>query len=284
MKVLLFGSTGLLGAYLQRYLKESGCEVIPHTRDIFDLVRTDMIPDYIEKIFPDVVINAAALSNVDRCEDEKDKAFLLNGIVPGVMAHAAAHINALFIHVSTDYVFPGGKSVYHEHDLPNPISTYGESKLFGEREVQHSGRMYYIIRTSLLFREGGNNFLSNIFEKIKNGEEVLCTADRYSAPTYVPFLSEAIYGFLDKKLPFGIYHVSGGKGYTACQFAELCGRVMGIKPVLKKVSGSWLHQRAQRPNTSVLSIFKFTKLTGIQPLNLEAYLRRMYERVYEKKA
>ena len=284
MKVLLFGASGLLGTSLYEVMLKKGMTVLAPTRQSVDLRQPDFLREYLRQLNFDVLVNAAASSNTDMCEEKKEECFKVNWIAPSIMARCANEKGAIFIHFSTDYVFDGKKREYFEEDDPNPLSIYGASKFYGEREVIRAGGHYYIVRTSLLYKENGNNFLSRVPEYILNDREIICTPDLVSAPTYVPYLAEASIKLIDKNPPYGIYHITGGHPMSACEFVSLFSKVIGKSPVLKRVMSNYLNRKATRPHHSFLNNFKYVALVGFKPERPEVYMRRIYERVYKKQA
>ncbi len=283
MKVLLFGAGGLLGSSLYRELSEKGFSILAPTRKNVDLNDHVHLEDYLRNLNFDLLVNAAACSKTDYCEDHRDECFRVNWLAPLIMHRIARNKGALFVHFSTDYVFDGTKKEYFEEDATSPISVYGFSKAYAEKSIIGQGGDYYIIRTSLLYKENGNNFLSLIPEKILDGEEILCTDNIKSAPTYVPYLAQATLKLIELNLPFGIYHISGGYPMTACEFIGIYERIIGKKAKLRKVREEEMNRRAKRPKMSFLNNFKFVSLSGFIPEHPEVYMRRVYERISGKK-
>ena len=282
MKVLLFGSTGLLGKRLYKILEENNFSILAPTREDVDLQDHHLLENYLKSLNFDILINAAACTNTDYCEDHKEECLKVNWLSPLIMSKIAKDKGAIFIHYSTDYVFDGSKDEYFEEDAKSPLSVYGLSKSYAEDSIIKEGGSYYIIRTSLLYDEGGKNFLSIIPEKILSNEEIICTYDLKSAPTFVPYLAEATIKLLNSNAPFGIYHISGGYPATPCEFIRIYEEVMGKNANVKEVSAAQLNRRAKRPKNSFLNSFKFTTLVGFKPYPIEHYARRIYERLYKK--
>ncbi len=284
MKVLLFGASGLLGSTLHKLLQEKGITVLAPSRDNVDLRNPEHLIEYLKQLNFDVLINAAACSNTDWCEDNKEECFKVNWIAPSIMARCSREKEAIFLHFSTDYVFDGRREEYFEEDIPRPLSVYGASKLYGEQEIIKAGGHYYIVRTSLLYKENGKNFLSRVPEYIIKEEEIVCTKDLVSAPTYVPYLAEASLKLIEKNPPYGIYHISGGYPMSACEFVSMFSSIIGKSANIKAVSSKDMKRRAIRPANSFLNIYKYKTLIGFVPERPEVYMRRMYERVYKRQA
>lgn len=191
MRILLTGRTGQVGWELARSLLPLG-EVIALGRAQADLVDPEALRPVVREIRPDVIVNAAAYTAVDRAEEEEDLATRINGEAPAVLAKEAKRCGALLIHYSTDYVFDGRKAgPYSEDDDPNPINAYGRSKLAGERAVQAVGGEYLILRTSWVYAARGHNFLRTILRLAREREELKVVADQVGAPTWARFIAEA---------------------------------------------------------------------------------------------
>ncbi len=159
MKILLTGKNGQLGWELARALAPLG-ELAAYDRAILDLAKPDQIAAAVSSVKPDIIVNAAAYTAVDRAESEPDAAFAVNAAAPGLLAEGAKRAGALLIHYSTDYVFDGTKEMpYVEEDLPNPLNVYGRSKLAGEQAIRDVGGKYLILRTSWIYAARGRNFL-----------------------------------------------------------------------------------------------------------------------------
>ncbi len=282
MKVLLFGSTGLLGSSIYTELIKRACSVLAPKRENVDLNDHIHLEKYLKNLNFDTLINAAACSRTDYCEDHREECFRVNWIAPLIMHRMAKNKGALFIHFSTDYVFDGTKNEYFEGDPVSPISVYGVSKAYAENGIIRLGGNYYIIRTSLLYKENGNNFLSLIPQKILNGEEILCTHDIKSAPTYVPYLAQATLKLIELNLPSGIYHISGGYPMSACEFVRIYEKIIGKRAILKEVKEEDMKRKAKRPKSSFLNNFKFVYLSGFAPEHPEVYMRRIYESISGK--
>ncbi|MDD2864014.1 MAG: dTDP-4-dehydrorhamnose reductase [Methylococcales bacterium] len=191
MKILLFGANGQVGFELARSLLPLG-EVIALNRENADLTDLEKCRTTIQTIQPDVIVNAAAYTAVDKAETERDSAFLINAKAVDVFAQEAKKVGALLIHYSTDYVFDGTKDApYLEGDLPNPLNVYGESKLAGEQAIQASGADYVILRTTWVFAARGQNFVKSILRLAAEREELGIVADQIGAPTSARFIADA---------------------------------------------------------------------------------------------
>ncbi|KPJ88032.1 MAG: dTDP-4-dehydrorhamnose reductase [Gammaproteobacteria bacterium SG8_11] len=184
MRIMLSGANGQVGWELSRSLLPLG-EVVALTRAQCDLSRPDTLSNIVQEIKPDVIVNAAAYTAVDKAEEEEELATVINGTAVGVLAEEAKKHNALFIHYSTDYVFDGKKSEpYTEDDIPNPINAYGRSKLIGEQAIQQVGCDYLILRTTWVYAARGKNFLKTMLRLAQERNELRIVADQYGAPTW----------------------------------------------------------------------------------------------------
>ncbi len=207
-KVLIIGAKGMLGHYLMvtfRDLKPVGVD-----KEELDITDEKMVEKFIFDLRPDLIINAAAYTDVDGCETNKDLAMKVNGYAVGYLARAAEKIGAVSVHYSTDYVFDGQKpDGYKENDEPaNPINVYGESKFLGEKLLKENCQKYYLIRTSWLFGRHGKNFVDTILKFGKEKEELKVVNDQRGKPTYTVDLAKRTKELIDGQYSFGIYHIT----------------------------------------------------------------------------
>lgn len=229
MRILLLGKNGQVGWELQRSLPLLG-EVITLDRQRADLLEPHSLCELIRQLRPEVVVNAAAYTAVDKAESEEATAMQINGAAAGEIACAAREVGALFIHYSTDYVFDGSKDApYLEDDEPNPQNAYGRSKLAGERAIRQAGGDYLILRTSWVYAARGQNFMKTILRIATEREELRIVGDQVGAPTWARMIAEATADIAtqamrrraDGKFLSGIYHLTAG-GATSWQgFATL---------------------------------------------------------------
>ncbi len=209
-KILLTGIDGQVGHVLYPKLQRLG-KVIALNRHQLDLSRPDHIRDVVQQIKPDLIINPAAYTAVDKAESESELAYAINGIAPGILAEEAAKINALLVHYSTDYVFDGAKPTpYLETDKPNPLSVYGKSKLLGEKAIQDIGSAHLIFRTSWIYGNHGSNFYKTILKLAMQKNNLKIVADQLGAPTHSIALAKASVGIIQRFNPHdsGLYHLS----------------------------------------------------------------------------
>lgn len=214
MKILLTGKNGQVGFELQRALAPLGEIVAVDQRDC-NLASADDIRQLVADVAPQVIVNPAAYTAVDKAESEQHLALAINGTAPGVFAEEAARLGALVVHYSTDYVFDGMRQgCYREDDLPNPQSVYGKTKLAGERAVQASGADYLIFRTSWVFGAHGNNFAKTMLRLAAERDSLKIVADQFGAPTSAALLADVTaqaLGLYKRQgradFPFGLYHL-----------------------------------------------------------------------------
>lgn len=190
-RILLTGKNGQVGWELQRTLATLG-EVIALDFPQVDFSKPEQIIKVVREVKPQLIVNAAAYTAVDKAEDEPELAAAINGIAPGILAEEARRLNASIVHYSTDYVFDGTKvSPYTEDDEPNPLNVYGRTKLEGERAIQAAGAPYIIIRTSWVYGIRGKNFLLTILKLARERQELNIVDDQVGAPTWSRMIAGA---------------------------------------------------------------------------------------------
>jgi dTDP-4-dehydrorhamnose reductase len=262
VKILLTGATGQVGWELKPRLASLG-EVIAPDRGALDLAQADSIVRCVRSMQPDLIVNAAAYTAVDRAEEEADAAALVNGSGPGVLAGEAKRIGALLVHYSTDYVFDGAKPTpYTEEDSPNPLNAYGRSKLQGEQAITASGCRHLIIRTSWVYAPRGRNFLLAILDAARRKSELRVVDDQVGAPTSAAAIAEATVRMLHRRDANGLYHASAGGRTTWHGFAEEILRSSGSRVLLVPVSSDAYGAKARRPRNSLLDNSKLRREFG----------------------
>ena len=214
--ILLTGVNGQVGHALASRLPALG-HVIPLDRSQLDLSNVDAIRKLVQATKPDLIINPAAYTAVDKAESEPELAHAINAQAPGMLAEAAAEVGALLVHYSTDYVFDGSKtSPYLETDATNPLGVYGASKLAGEQAIQASTAPHLILRTSWVYGSYGKNFLRTILKLAMERESLSIVADQFGAPTSSASIADATISVLQNwdSSKSGIYHLSN-QGVTS---------------------------------------------------------------------
>ena len=218
MKFLLLGGTGQVGTELRRSLAPLG-EVIVATRsgrlgddscETADFDQPDSLPALVERVSPDVVVNAAAYTAVDRAENERDAAFRINAVAPQALAEACIVRNALLVHYSTDYVFDGrGTRPYRVDDATAPLGVYGASKLAGEQAVRASGCRHMIFRTAWVYAAHGHNFLRTMLRVGAERDALRVVADQFGTPTPAALIADVTAEVLRQSLDkSGLWHLT----------------------------------------------------------------------------
>ena len=240
IRTLIFGAGGLLGTELSSVFPDA--VRLKHV-DI-DIRDRKMIIECIKKYRPDVVINAAAYTAVDDCEDNQELAYEVNGKAPGNIAEACSSEGAMLIHYSTDYIFDGSRKEYVENDRPNPLNVYGSSKLMGEKNIIEKMHDYRIIRTSWLFGAHGKNFVDIMLKLSNEMKTVKVVNDQFGKPTYAPDLANKTQEIA--RLPPGIYHITNE---GVCSWYEFASAI--IDNAVPCTSDEF-KRKAKRPKYSVL--------------------------------
>lgn len=280
-KVLLIGADGMLGGELKERL-EKIYDVTGTTLQTLDITDREAVLAKAEEVKPYFIINCAAYTNVDGCEVNTDLAMAVNGTAVGNIAEAAKAQNATFIHISTDYVFPGNlpvDQIYNENMKPAPVSAYGRTKLVGEENAA-TAEKYYILRTAWLYGLGGKNFVKTMLNLSKTRDELTVVDDQHGSPTSTTTLCKIIEGIMEKEPEYGVYH-STNEGFTTwCRFTrkifELANISTNVKAITSKEYKEMYPQSSDRPSNSQLSKEKL-KNVGIIPeaweVALEEYLK-----------
>ena len=287
MKILLAGGSGQLAQELQQILLSSG-EVIAVDRTRIDLSQPESIRQAMAQIQPDLVVNAAAYTAVDKAENEPELAHAVNGIAPGIFAEECAKLRATLIHFSTDYVFDGSRgSAYLETDITNPLGTYGKSKLVGEEAIRNAVNRHIIIRTAWVYGNGGKgNFVKTMLRLGKEREEIRVVADQIGSPTWTGDLAAAVSQIIPQIKPeiFGTYQYTNSGVCSWYDFAiaifeeaEKLGFPLKVQRVIPITTAEY-PTPAKRPAFSVLSTVKISALLGTYPPHWRQGLRQMLAR------
>ncbi|MGR8941399.1 MAG: dTDP-4-dehydrorhamnose reductase [Gammaproteobacteria bacterium] len=224
MKILLFGKDGQVGRELQRTLLPFG-DVIAFNRQSADLQNLSALNGLIQTVKPDLIVNAAAYTAVDKAESDAENAFRVNADAVAAMAGYAFQNRILLVHYSTDYVFDGQKSeAYRETDAPHPLGVYGLSKLKGEESITQSNCNALIFRTSWVFSSHGSNFIKTVLRLAKQRNSLNIVADQIGAPTSAELIADvtalAIAGYRSGNIGSGIYHLTANGETNWHQFAS----------------------------------------------------------------
>src|SRR5690554_2747685 len=297
MRILLFGKNGQLGWELQRSLAPLG-EVIALGRNdqpCADFTRPSDVAATVRVLAPDVIVNAAAYTAVDKAESEPQAASVVNAVTPGVLAEAAAGLRAWLVHYSTDYVFDGtGSTPWREDDPVAPLNEYGRSKLAGEENIRASGCRHLIFRTSWVYAVRGGNFARTMLKLAQERDTLNVIDDQYGAPTGADLLADitahALRSALARPELAGTYHVAPAGETTwhgyACHVIERA-RAMGV-PVkvaadaIQAVPTSAFPTAAQRPANSRLNTRKLRTAFGLHLPEWQAGVNRMLTEILHR--
>ncbi len=273
MKILLTGRAGQVGWELEQVLPLLG-SVVSTDRAALDLADADAIQKKLREAKPDIIVNAAAYTAVDKAESEPEVAMQVNGVAPGVLAAEARRLGALLVHYSTDYIFDGTKALpYAEDDVPNPISTYGKTKLAGERAVQASGCRHLILRTSWVYGPRGRNFYRSIAAKAAAGERLRVVDDQRGVPTTSRFLAEETVALVRKDAS-GLLHLVPSGETTWHGFAR---EIVKHSVEVEAIKTSQFPTAARRPANSVLDNRRAAAILGRRLPDWQSLLAAMRE-------
>jgi dTDP-4-dehydrorhamnose reductase len=281
MKILIVGNHGMLGTDLMEIFG-SAYDTAGIDRPDYDITKPEQCAAAAKDFRPQIIVNAAAFTQVDACESREEEAMLVNGYGAGYLATAAASEGALLIHYSTDYVFDGRKQgAYIEEDTPNPQSAYGKSKLLGELLVQQNCPDHLILRTSWLFGKNGNNFIRTIVGAAKNGKPLRVVDDQKGSPTYSRDLAAHTRTMIEAGCR-SIYHVTNS---GSCTWYDLASKTLlwaGMEKVqITPVSSAEFPRPARRPANSVLANARLQR-EGIAPMRPWQSAAREYVEQYLK--
>jgi dTDP-4-dehydrorhamnose reductase len=266
VRILVTGAAGQVGARVVDAL-DPHHEVLGAGHDTVDLAEREQVEQVVAEFAPDVVINSAALTNVDACERDPERAFAVNALGVRTLAQATARRGAHLVHISTDYVFDGlSTRPYDEWDAVHPISEYGRSKLGGEREVERHAASWAVLRTSWVFGRRGTDLVSWAFGAFDRGELDGVLADQVSIPTYAPDLAVLLARFAVERRQ-GLFHVtSGSEAVTRHELIVTALRARGLDPSgVAPLDASNLDRPAARPPMSALDN-RALRLAGLPSL------------------
>lgn len=263
MKILLLGFKGQVGRCLVDQFSKLDINVIYTSRKEIDISNIQKTRVSILDINPDVVINAAAFTDVEKAETNQKEAFLINHIAVENIALICKEVDSWLIHISTDYVFDGNSfKPYREIDKTNPKTVYGKSKLNGEMAIKSSNCKYLIIRTSWVFCEYGSNFVKTMLRLSKTHKELRIVNDQVGCPTYAHDLAKAIIStlpYLKQNISSAVYHYAGGHKCSWAEFSQLifdeAKRQNQLEkiPIIKAISSEKINALVKRPSNSVLN-------------------------------
>ena len=263
MKILLTGSTGQVGYELARSLQGLG-EVVAVDRNVMDLSNLDQVRDVIRTVRPQLIVNPAAYTAVDKAESEPELAYRVNAEAPGLMAQEAKLLGAAMVHYSTDYVFDGSDpSPRGEDDATGPLNVYGASKLAGEQAIAAAGIDHLIFRTSWVYGMRGKNFLLTMMRLAKEREELKVVADQHGAPTWSRTIADTTALVLAQaqtqagadwwRQNSGVYHLSAQGQTTWFEFTQAIVEAAGLSCRVLPIGSADYPTPARRPQYSVMS-------------------------------
>ena len=282
-KILVTGSAGLIGRQVVKNLVRENHSVYScyhKSKPEFgipiqlDLLKEDKIVEIFNVIKPEVIIHLAALTNVEECEIEKEKAISINTNSTKILLKEAIKHETFFVYISTDYVFDGKEKLRSENDIPNPINFYGKSKLDGEIEVKNSGIQYAIIRTSTPFglHPTKKSFPLWIKENLELKKKINVLNDQFTSPTFVPNLSKMIIEIAVKQIS-GIIHLADDIRISRYEFAVLIANKLNLdKTLLKPTKIECMEWNAIRPKDSSLNVSKAKNILDNKPQKIEREL------------
>lgn len=274
MKILITGANGMLGQDLCPILEDLDFvdEIIETDIENLDITNEIQTKSTLKKVNPDIVIHCAAYTNVDMAETEKDVAEKINVKGTENIAKACKSIDATLIFISTDYVFDGvKKEKYLPTDTPNPLNTYGKTKLEAEKIVQKFCEKFYIIRTSWLYGHHGKNFVETMLKLAKeNQKEIKVVNDQIGCPTWTVALSEAISDLIEETPDYGIYHICGSGETSWYDFAKEIFKLSNINVNLVPCSTKEINRPAKRP---LFSAMENNKTCESWKKSLKSYLQ-----------
>ncbi len=287
MRILVTGSAGLLGSKIVEKLVKKGYDIYAsyskHEPTNGNPIRIDITnEDDVEKAFkiskPDIIIHAAALTNVDECEINKELAWKVNVTGTKNIVNLSKQYNAFLIYISTDYVFNGEKGMYKEDDTPDPINYYGLTKLKGEEEVMRLNN-HSIIRSSVIYGStpaaGKINFALWIIENLEKNKEIKIVTDQWNSPTLNTNLADMIIEILERRLT-GIYHLAGATRISRYDFAKLIAKTFNLNEnLIIPITSDKIQWTAKRPKDSSLNVSKASKTLTNKPLEITEALKML---------
>ena len=288
--ILLLGATGQIGHALRRTLAPLGSLHAPG-RDTADLAAPGTLRQAVREVRPDVVVNAAAQTDVDGAEEAPERARALNAVAPGVLAEAADEVGAWCVHYSTDYVFDGTKRTpYTEDDAPRPINVYGRTKLEGEEAVRAACERHLILRTSWVYSARRTNFLRTMLRLAEEKSRVAVVDDEIGTPTWAGWVAEATAEVLwrvraapDSRALAGTYHVAAAGQTSWYGFARAIFARFGREDVtVEPVSSDEHPTTAARPAYTALGTERLRRTFGLSVPSWSAQLRRFHEEEAER--
>lgn len=257
MKILITGANGMLAKAVRERFKEQELILtdVVGTTEKLNITNFADVEDFVSHVNPDVIINCAAYTAVDKAEEEENLARKINADGPRNLAIVSKQHNCILVHISTDYVFGGDLSldeIYKEDDVKAPVTAYGRTKLDGEKAITKNTDNFYIFRTAWLYGDG-KNFVRTMLKFGKQKDDVKVVFDQHGSPTYTEDLADIIYQALEKNIPYGIYHTTNLGFTTWYDFTKKIYDLAGISCKVNPVTSEEFASIAKRPANSMLS-------------------------------
>lgn len=295
MKLLCIGKSGQVAQALAERSAAAGADCVCLGRPELDLLNGDQVAAALDRESPTVVVNAAAYTNVDDAEADRDAAFALNADAVAALAKLCAARDLPLIHLSTDYVFDGsGETPWRENDLTGPLNVYGASKLAGEQAVQAAGGAHVILRTSWVYSPFGGNFIKTMLRLARESAGASVVDDQFGSPTSALDIADTILRIADRlsQQPttdlYGIYHHTAA---GIASWADVAGLIFeiyeqrhGCKIKLKRIPTSDYPTPAERPRNSRLNTDKITETFGVMPQDWRSTVTETVERLLDERA
>jgi dTDP-4-dehydrorhamnose reductase len=285
-KFLITGAKGQVGYCLALQL-QGKYEILAVDRDELDITDQSAVKNAVENFRPDVIINAAAHTAVDRAETEVELSKAINVKGPQYLAEAAKDVGAVILHISTDYVFDGQREgKYKETDATDPQGVYGKTKLEGEQAVAKANDKFIVLRTAWVFGEHGNNFVKTMLRLAKTRDTLGVVADQIGGPTYAGDIARTLIQIAEKiingeTVEYGIYHFTGEPYVSWCDFAKaifaeaISQNVLEKSPLVNAITTADYPTPAKRPANSCLDLTKIQQAFGVQPSNWQKALKNI---------
>ena len=285
-KFLITGANGQVGYCLTQQLQDEH-EILAVGRNELDITDQSAVKKAIENFCPNVIINAAAHTAVDRAETEIELSKAINVKGPQYLAEAAKSVGAAILHISTDYVFDGQRAgKYKESDATDPQGVYGRTKLEGEQAVAAANDKFIVLRTAWVFGEHGNNFVKTMLRLAKTRDTLGVVADQVGGPTYAGDIAKALIQIAEKiiageKVEYGVYHLTGEPYVSWYEFAKtifaeaVSQNVLEKSPLVNAITTADYPTPAKRPANSCLDLTKIQQVFGIQPSDWQKALKNI---------
>lgn len=253
MRVLVTGIDGQLGSALIEELKKRKIDFFAANRKNMNLEDETAVKKVISNYAPNIVYHCAAFTNVEKAEELMDYCYLINVLSTRWIAQICHELEAKLVYISTDFVFDGQNDIpYYPQDKPNPINFYGKSKYLGELEVQKNLKEYFIVRTSWVYGDSGNNFVNKILTLSQNLDELKIVSNEYGSPTYTKDLSVTLMKFLDSNF-FGIYHICNNGQCSRYDFTKEIIKLVNPEINVIPIDSSHFSNKVIRPKYTVLN-------------------------------